>query len=173
MANELRANFNGTANLYAIIRNRATGYVWNGSAFVAWENGSIATFDIPLSSFGGDLYMASFPTSIAEGDYYVDYYVRDGSNPATTDTRLGGVSMHWTGTAATEDDEDPTASEMVSILKRALRDSPAGVSMITVDGQQVQYSRAQAMNELKFWQQQAAQEAGTRRRAASIYMGGF
>jgi hypothetical protein len=173
MANELKANYNGSANLYAIIRNRATSYVWNGTSFVAWADADIASYDVALTSRGGDLYSASMPAAVSEGDYFVDYYKREGATPATTDLRLSGESLHWTGTAAIDSGDDPTAAEMVSLLKQALRDSPAGVSMITIDGQQVQYSRSQALQELKYWEQKAALASGTRRRIASIDLSGF
>ena len=172
MANELRANFNGTANIYAVIRRQADGYVWNGSAFVSWSDGSIADYDVALSSAGGDLYLASFPTSIVAGDYYVDFYKRAGATPAITDLRLDGATIHWNGATAAPG-ATPTAAEMVTLIKQALYANPVGVVTINVDGQTVTYSRSQAISELKFWQAEAALEGSTRPRAAWIRLDGF
>lgn len=61
-----------------------------------------------------------------------------------------------------------TAAQMVTAIKAALLASPAAVLTIVVDGQTVTYARAQAIAELKFWQTEAAKEAGTRRRIATI-----
>lgn len=66
-----------------------------------------------------------------------------------------------------------TAAEMVLRLKIALRDNPAVVSMVNVDGQQVQYSRQQAIDELEYWEDKARKEAGTRPRVARINLRGF
>lgn len=60
------------------------------------------------------------------------------------------------------------ASEMVSLILTALQANPVGVLSITVDGQTVQYSRTQALEELKFWEKRALRESGLRPRVASI-----
>lgn len=101
MSSELRLSYNGSATLYAIIRDTATGYVWNGSALVAWVNGDIASYDIPLTSAGGDLYTADFPSGVTGGTYRVFYYEQAGGSPATTDLLLGVDDMGWDGVNAT------------------------------------------------------------------------
>ncbi len=45
---------------------------------------------------------------------------------------------------------------------------PVGVMTVVVDGQTVSYSRGQAIEELRFWQQQAAAELGLRPRVSRI-----
>jgi len=55
----------------------------------------------------------------------------------------------------------PTAAEMVTNIKTALRKNP-GVKKITVDGIGVDIDRAQALDELKYWKAEAAKEAGTK-----------
>ena len=173
MANELNVRYNGTANIYAIIRRKSDAYVWNGSAFAAWADGSIADYDIALTSQGGDLYSTSFPSGITSGAYFVDYYIRAGATPATTDVRVSGSIFNWSGSDVTVGKEEPTAAEMVLKIKQALRDSPAGITLVNTDGQSVQYSRTQALEELKYWERRKANEAGTRPRAASINLSGF
>jgi hypothetical protein len=65
------------------------------------------------------------------------------------------------------------AAEMVAKIKAALLAGNATVTMMDVDGQQVTWSRRDAIEELQFWQRQAAQEAGTRPRASIIRLDGF
>jgi hypothetical protein len=62
----------------------------------------------------------------------------------------------------------PTAASMVAMLKLALAKNPAAVMTVIVDGQTIIYSRSGAIEELKFWQREAAKEAGTRPRAMRV-----
>lgn len=68
--------------------------------------------------------------------------------------------------------ETPTAAQMVAKLRAALHAHPVGIVRVNVDGQDVTYSRRDALEELKFWQREAAQEAGTRPRVKTINLGG-
>lgn len=43
------------------------------------------------------------------------------------------------------------ASDMVERLETALNCGPAGVVSVRVDGQEVVYNRAQALEELRYW----------------------
>jgi hypothetical protein len=90
MAGELNTFFNGSATIYAIIRDTGdSGEVWNGSSFVAFVNGDIATYDVPLTSRGGDFYSADFPGGIANGTVCeVGIYEQAGGSPAITDLLL-------------------------------------------------------------------------------------
>lgn len=65
-----------------------------------------------------------------------------------------------------------TAAEMVEKIRDAIATHPIGIVSVVVDGQTVTYSRSQALEELRFWQREAATEAGTRRRVRSINLGG-
>ena len=53
-----------------------------------------------------------------------------------------------------------TPSEMVELIEAALAENPL-VASVTVDGQTVQYNRAQAMEELAYWRRRAADAATT------------
>lgn len=66
-----------------------------------------------------------------------------------------------------------TAAEMVSAIKTALASTPATTVEIEIDGQRVKYDRKQALEEVRFWEREAAKEAGTRPRVASIKLTGF
>jgi hypothetical protein len=63
-----------------------------------------------------------------------------------------------------------TAQNMISILEDFLA-SNAGVRQITVDGQTIQLDRAQAIEELKYWQREAAKASGKRKPFRSINIG--
>lgn len=126
MANELRANYNGSATIYAIIRRKSDAYVWNGTAFAVWADGSIANYDVALSSQGGDLYSADMPAAIAAGTYLIDVYVRAGATPATTDLRLSGYELYWGTTAASS----PSGDDLTTL---ALVKQHMGISVSTHD----------------------------------------
>jgi homoserine kinase len=66
-----------------------------------------------------------------------------------------------------------SAKQMVQLLLTALQTQPAGIVSVTVDGQVVTYNRAQAIQELTFWEKRAAVESGTRPRVARIRLGGI
>lgn len=125
MARELRITYQGaSATLYAVIRRISDSYVWNGSAFEAWANGNIATYDIALTDRGGDLYSADWPSAMAAGDYRVIYYYQPGAAPAITDDILATTDRHWDGQAATStSDVTISANALTSLngLKRHLR----------------------------------------------------
>lgn len=64
-----------------------------------------------------------------------------------------------------------TAQQMVDLIAAALAANPIGVVTVNVDGQTVEYDRAQALKELAFWEQRAARERGGRPRVRSINLG--
>jgi len=98
MANELRTSYQGDSNtIYAIIRRQSDSYVYNGTTFATWADGSIATYDIPLTARGGDLYSADFPAGIAAENYTISYYLQAGGTPAITDTLITSESKRWNG----------------------------------------------------------------------------
>lgn len=114
MAGELNTFFNGSATIYATVRSPGdSGTVWNGSAFVAFVNGDIANYDIPLTSRGGDFYSADFPSGIANGTpCEIAVYEQAGGSPAITDLLLRSYT-HVAGSATvslpTGDDLTTTA----------------------------------------------------------------
>lgn len=113
MALELHVTYPSAATLYAIVRKVADATVWNGTTFGAWVDGSIATYDIPLTSHGGDLYASDFPAGITTaGSYFIDYYLQAGGTPAITDTRQSGETIYWDGTVV---GVAPSGSNLVSL----------------------------------------------------------
>jgi hypothetical protein len=102
MASELKISYNGTATIYCIIRRDSDDYVWNGSAFALWADGFIGTYDIPLTSVGGDTYSGDFPTAITTAaNYWIYYYRQNGASPAITDLLLKVRKVFWDGAIST------------------------------------------------------------------------
>lgn len=63
-----------------------------------------------------------------------------------------------------------SAAEMVVAIKEALA-TGFGIVSVTIDGRTTQWNRAQAIEELRFWQREAANEAGTRPLFVPIKLG--
>lgn len=102
MSNVLNLTYTGSNTVYSIIRSLSDLKVWNGTSFETWNNSNIATYDIPLSSAGGDLYAADFPSSITTNSIYrVLYYEQAGGSPAITDLLLATDEGIWDGTNLT------------------------------------------------------------------------
>jgi hypothetical protein len=85
---------------YAVVRS-ATGTVWNGTAFEAFNAANWATYDIALTEQGSTgYYVGTFPT-VAAGVYAVEVRRQTGGSPAAavaTDPYLGGGDAEWDGT---------------------------------------------------------------------------
>lgn len=110
MAYKLKAIYNSasSANIYCTVRSLATGYVYNGSTFVEWEDADIDDYDIPLTFQGGDLYLGDFP-DLDVGSYLITYSLRAGIAPAIDDTHIKPAeTIYWNGVEA--ESEAPTAT---------------------------------------------------------------
>lgn len=98
MANELQVTYQGANSVYVIIQEAATGKAWNGSAFEVWADANLATYDIALSSLGGDLYGVDFPADIpAHTQFRATYYSMAGAAPSSSDTLLHSQTGIWDG----------------------------------------------------------------------------
>lgn len=103
MANELNITYTGANTIYAIIRRTSDNKVWSSSSFVSWADGDIDNYDIALSSAGGDLYTANFPSTITTGILYrVFYYEQAGASPSTSDIIMSSESGYWDGSSLVE-----------------------------------------------------------------------
>ncbi len=100
MSNELSLTYTGSDTVYAIIRRTSDSKVWStvASDWATWSDGSIANYDIPLTSRSGDLYSADFPTAIQTGlEYRIMYYEQSGATPSTSDLSLYFEEGIWNG----------------------------------------------------------------------------
>ncbi len=119
MSYELRLSYTGTKTVYAILRKTSDGTTWNGSTWETWANANLATYDIPLTSLGGDYQAANFPTAIAiNTTVWVTYYERAGDNPALTDYILKSEQMTWTGTVLTPEPTPIPGITVGSVIDR-------------------------------------------------------
>jgi hypothetical protein len=101
VANELDITYVGAAFPYAVIWKQSANTIWNGSTFETYAGASIGTYDIPLTSRGGDYYSLDFPSTITAGNYRVVYYVAaSAGSPTTSDLLLDSEELYWTGTTA-------------------------------------------------------------------------
>lgn len=99
MSNEIRFQADSGSTLYALIR-AAGGTVWKPSTaeFVAWVDGNIGDYDIPLTDRSGGLYEADFP-ALAAGLYAVQVRKQAGASPAADDEIVSDGLMPWSGSA--------------------------------------------------------------------------
>jgi hypothetical protein len=128
MAGELNTFSPSSSAVYAIIRDLGdSGEVWNGSSFVAFVNGDIADYDVPLTSRGGDFWSADFPTGIANGtECEVGIYDRASASPAITDLLLRSYS-HVAGSATAS---VPTGEDLTTTARYK---TYAGITVSTWD----------------------------------------
>jgi hypothetical protein len=114
VANELDVSYVGSGTPYAIIRRISDGHVWDGDSFDAWVDGTITSYDVALSSLGGDYYAATFPSAIASGNYRIFYYESTGT-PAITDILLDTEERYWNGTALTSSPSGTNLSTLARV----------------------------------------------------------
>lgn len=86
--------------VYAVLRS-ATGTVWNGSSFEAFNASNWATYDLALTEQGTTGYYVGNMPAVAAGVYAVEVRRQTGGSPAAavaTDPFLGGGDLDWDGT---------------------------------------------------------------------------
>ena len=162
MANEILWRYKGSATLYAILRKKSNGYAWNGTTEVAWSNGDIGTYDIPLTSLGGDVYAADFPSGASSStNYQAIIYRQDGASPSVNDYILGYLDITGTtASAAAGTGTELTAAQIQAKIDDVNTQLATLVSSITsvVDIQtlDVRISNSQKVrflqDERKFWE---------------------
>jgi hypothetical protein len=89
--------------IYAVIRSRDDGTVWNGSALANWSDASMATYDVALAYLGGDAYGFSVPADLPTGTNYTVAFYKPAvlGTPAITDVKLSDEwEFLWTGNFA-------------------------------------------------------------------------
>ena len=92
MASELTILYPTTGTIYAILRNRADDTVASivAGAWATWADGSIADYDVTMTSKGGDVWSGDLPAWITAGtSYRAVFYLQAGVGPAVGDLILG------------------------------------------------------------------------------------
>lgn len=99
MAGELQIGTNiSGSTVYAVLRT-ATGTVWNGTAFEAFNAANWTTYDIALTEQGTSGYFVGTMPAVAAGFYSITYHRQAGAGPVITDQFLASEDLEWSGTA--------------------------------------------------------------------------
>ena len=164
-------DYSGSNPLYFVAYLVSNSNYVNGTAVEPYDATHWPSYAIALQLDGttGD-YFGDFP-DVAAGLYMVKIFEKLGATASPSDNDLDADDVLDFNPAAVSD--DISASDMVAAIKAALKKSPAAVINVIVDGQTVQYNRAQAIEELKYWQREAARELGLRPRTARIRLDNF
>ncbi len=110
MANELTTTFNGTANIYVIIRRISDAKVRDvvNGAWDTWADGDIDDYDLALDPKGGDQYSADAIAALLDDvQYLFIFHKRAGGSPALTDLIIDKQQVFW-GTEPTTTAPTPT-----------------------------------------------------------------
>lgn len=86
--------------LYSFIFPAQAATVWNGMAFVTFEDADWATYAITTTEIGSTgVYEVPIPseTAFVAGDYDVQIYSQSGVTPAVGDFANGGGEVTWVG----------------------------------------------------------------------------
>ncbi len=169
MANDLYITSSATITPYAVVRRKSDAYVWNGTTFVAFVNGDVGNYDIPLTSRGGDFWSADMPTGITSGQLIVQYYDRTGASPAITDVKIRESELYWGGTSSSPSGSIPTDAQMVDRVKVQLYELNLQLQQASIDDQNVLFRRVSELTTLlTFYERRAARTTNSRPRFASI-----
>lgn len=106
MASELRAAGSQGLTVRARIIN-AAAKVWNGSAFVTYVAGDIATYAVTMTEQGSSgVYIGDFPIGVTSpGHYeYFSYALQAPPDLAETDPIIGTGSLEWDGSTEISSD---------------------------------------------------------------------
>lgn len=100
MAAEIQFKGPTGATCYTQIRNRTSGYVWNGSSFEQYSSlsGNQATYSVAASEQGaGSLFVANFPSAIPAGTYDVAARQKPSAAFLESDPVIAGGGLEWNG----------------------------------------------------------------------------
>lgn len=105
MSSEIQSRAVSGVQLYAVLRQRSTGLVWNvfSSIFEAPVSGNWNLYVVGLSEGPGTgLYVADFPVGITvSGVYTAVIYIQLGGGCVPTDTFVSEMDIEWNGHALT------------------------------------------------------------------------
>lgn len=102
MAGEIQGKGPGAGRTcYFLARNHTSGFVWDGSSFVAYASGQTPSYDIALTEQGlSNYYLGNFPAAIPPGVYAIEAREQVGGTPAESDPTFGQETFHWNGSIA-------------------------------------------------------------------------
>lgn len=114
MANEIQGRGPGAGKSpYFLVRNHTSGFVWNGTSFVAYASGQTDLYDVALTEQGlSNYYVGNFPSAIPAGVYAVEARDRIGAAPAETDPIFGMETFQWNGAVAAPLSDTATSGQL-------------------------------------------------------------
>jgi hypothetical protein len=101
MAGEIAFDFQAGATCYVNIRNRTSGYIWNGASFEAYSqlSGNIFSYAVAVAEQGVSAhYVGNFPAAIPAGVYDVTARQKVQSPYLETDRVVAAGEVQWNGT---------------------------------------------------------------------------
>lgn len=116
MANEIRLDVI-TGSTYYIRFYNSSNQVWNGTSFVAISTATWANTAVTCSEAlaGSGIFVATFPVGIATvGNYQWTAYLQEGGTPVSTDPKVFGGLITWSGTAIS-DLQTETAKKILTL----------------------------------------------------------
>lgn len=103
MAGEIAFDFSANQDCYVNIRNRTSGFIWNGSAFEAYSqsSGNIASYAVAVVEQGASAhYVGNMPAAIPAGVYDITARQRIQTPYLESDRVVAAGEVQWNGSVA-------------------------------------------------------------------------
>lgn len=102
MAGEIAVDWTTGVQLYGQVRNRTSGYIWQGSSFIAYSSlsGNQALYPVALVEQGtaSQHYLGDFPVGITQGgDYDITIRQKLGAAYVESDPVVANGDVQWNG----------------------------------------------------------------------------
>ena len=144
--NEIREMFPAGETLYAICRN-AAGQAWDPTdqAFENWPDrtaggDSAMAYDISMTDKSADMYVGDFDTNISAGIYYLQIWIKNGTDPnEVDDDRVSSRVIVWNGSAEETiiDSSGRTDVGKIAGTSQTANDNGADINAILADTEAV------------------------------------
>lgn len=120
MSAEIGLEFITAQTVYANVRNRTSGYIWNGSSFEAYSSasGNQNSYVVAMTEQGtaSAHYVGTMPTTIGPGTYDVVAKRRVNAWYAETDTTIGVGQVEWNASIAVPLSDMATSGQIGQIV---------------------------------------------------------
>ena len=123
MANELQIALGLVGRqIYSVIRNQTSGFVWSLSggtsgAFGLFASGSWAEYAVSMVEQGvNGYYLGNMPSAIPAGVYAVTAYQQQGASPVQLDGRVGQGDVQWNGSTVVADADGASSGQLAQFL---------------------------------------------------------
>lgn len=101
MAGEIAFDYQSNKICYAQIRNRVSGYIWNGASFEVYNSlsGNLSTYPVSVVEQGvaSSHFVGNFPTAIPPGTYDVTAKQKIQGFFSENDPTVAGGQVEWKG----------------------------------------------------------------------------